>query len=147
MEWQAKLRTNDIMAAVAELMSPQEIADVAAYYAAATEPLPPFAASDPALVAAGQKLAVEGRADKAIPACNNCHGPGGSGEPPAIPWLAGQFDPYIAAQLRDWRDGTRKNDGGQQMAGLAKRLDDRDIAAVAAYYQQVVTAAFSTRTR
>jgi len=80
-------------------------------------------------------------------ACNNCHGPGGSGEPPAIPLLAGQFDPYIAAQLRDWRDGTRKNDGGQQMAGLAKRLDDRDIAAVAAYYQQVVTAPFSTRTR
>jgi cytochrome c553 len=137
-DFKAKLRTNDIMAPVAELMSPQEIAEVAAFYTAATEPLPPLAGSDPGLVAAGQKLAVEGSADKAIPACNNCHGPGGVGEPPAIPSLAGQFDPYIAAQLRDWRNGTRKNGGGQQMAGLAKRLDDRDIAAVAAYYQQVV---------
>jgi cytochrome c553 len=138
-DYKARLRTSDIMAPVAGLMSPREIADVAAYYAAATEPLPPFAASDPDLVAAGQKLAVEGSADKAIPACNNCHGPGGAGEPPAIPSLAGQFGPYISAQLRDWRGGTRKNDGGQQMAGLAKRLDDHDIAAVAAYYQQVVT--------
>jgi cytochrome c553 len=103
-----------------------------------------IATSDQGLIAAGRKLAVEGSADKAIPACNNCHGPGGAGEPPAIPSLAGQFDRYIAAQLRDWRDGTRKNGGGQQMAG---RLGDRDIAAVAAYYQQVVTARFNARTR
>jgi len=138
-DFKAKLRTNDIMAPVAQLLSPQDIANVAAFYAAAIEPLPPFAASEPGLVAVGQKLAVEGSADKSVPACNDCHGPGGIGEPPAIPSLAGQFAPYVAAQLRDWRNGTRKNDGGQQMAGLAKRIDDRDIAAVAAYYQQVVT--------
>jgi cytochrome c553 len=137
-------RTNDIMVPVAQLMSLDEIADVANYYANASKPRPTFPPGDPALVAAGRKLAVEGSADKAIPACDNCHGPGGAGEPPAIPWLAGQFGPYISAQLRDWRGKIRKNDGGQQMGALVGRLDDRDIAAVAEYYQQVATATSAT---
>jgi cytochrome c553 len=51
------------------------------------------------------------------------------------PPLAGQYAPYIAFELRMWQRGYRKNspDG---MAVVARALDEREIAAVAAYYQQ-----------
>jgi cytochrome c553 len=35
-----------------------------------------------------------------------------------------------------WRQGFRKN-SPDAMGAIAKKLDDQDIAAVAAYYQQV----------
>ena len=60
--------------------------------------------------------------------------------PPAIPPLAGQFSPYIVFELQLWQRGIRKNDGGTQVLDLVQRLDERDIAAVAAYYQQVKSA-------
>jgi hypothetical protein len=40
----------------------------------------------------------------------------------------------MTAALNAWRDGTRKNDGGQQMATIASALTAEDIAAVAHYY-------------
>jgi cytochrome c553 len=58
------------------------------------------------------------------------------GEPPAIPYLAGQYAHYIVFTLQMWRQGSRKNSPGA-MAVIAKKLDDQKIAAVAAYYQQV----------
>ena len=68
--------------------------------------------------------------------CDNCHGPGGSGEPPAVPYLAGQYAHYIAFTLQMWRIGFRKN-SPDAMEVIANKLDDQGIAAVAAYYQQV----------
>jgi len=35
-----------------------------------------------------------------------------------------------------WKSGARK-DGADSMADIAKRLSDQDMAAVAAYYQQL----------
>jgi cytochrome c553 len=133
-------RQNAIMALVAQALSEDDVADVVAYYAAANEPFPLFAPGDPALIARGRELAAVGNAEKGVPACNNCHGPGGIGLPPAIAPLAGQFASYIAAELQFWQKGERKNDGGAQMSALARRLDARDVAAVAAYYQQQVMA-------
>jgi cytochrome c553 len=45
--------------------------------------------------------------------------------------------PYMVSELQLWQRGIRKNDGGAQMSDLVQRLDERDIVAVAAYYQQV----------
>jgi cytochrome c553 len=128
------------MLPIAQMLSADDIADVAAFYAGENAPVPSLAASDPALVAAGQQLAMVGNAAKAVPACNNCHGPGGTGLPPTIPPLASQFAPYVVSELQLWQRGIRKNDGGAQMSDLVQRLDERDIAAVAAYYQQVKSA-------
>jgi cytochrome c553 len=139
-DYKAGTRTSDIMQPIAQMLSADDIADVAAFYAGANAPLPSLAAPDPALVAAGQQLAMVGNAAKAVPACDNCHGPGGTGLPPAIPALAGQFAPYAVSELQLWQRGIRKNDGGAQMSDLVQRLDERDIAAVAAYYQQVKSA-------
>lgn len=104
--------------------------------AGVSAPFPPLPGGDPALVTRGQGLAKVGSAAKSIPACDNCHVPGGAGEPPAIPYLAGQYGPYIAFELHIWQRGFRKS-SPEAMAQIAKRLDDQDIAALAAYYQQM----------
>jgi cytochrome c553 len=130
------VRVSAVMSPVAKALSPDEIADVSAYYAGVSAPFPPLPAGDAALVKRGQELAKVGTAAKDIQACDNCHGPGGTGEPPAIPYLAGQYERYIAFELHMWQRGFR-NTSPEAMAQIAKRLDDQDIAALAAYYQQV----------
>jgi cytochrome c553 len=130
------VRENALMSPVAKALTPNDIADVAAYYAAVDAPFLPLARPDPALVAHGEKLAKVGDAARQIQGCDNCHGPGGAGEPPAIPYLAGQYASYLALELQTWQRGFR-NTSPEEMAPLAKRLTEQEIAAVAAYYQQV----------
>jgi cytochrome c553 len=130
------VRVNAIMSPIAKALSPGDIADVAAYYAAASAPFLPLAHPDPTFVKRGEELAKVGSAARGIQACDNCHGPGGAGQPPAIPYLAGQYASYIALELRMWQRGFRKN-SPDAMGVVAKKLTDDEIAAVAAYYQQV----------
>ena len=52
-----------------------------------------------------------------------------------IPYLSGQYAHYITFTLQMWQEGFRKN-SPDAMAVIAKKLDDKDILAVAAYYQQ-----------
>ena len=128
-------RTNAIMSPIAKALSADDIADVAEYYANRSTQFLPLASADAAIVKKGQQLAQEGDAAKGILGCNNCHGPDGQGMPP-MPYLAGQYTQYIAFTLHMWKGGVRKN-SPDMMAPIAKQLDDQEIAAVAAYYQQV----------
>jgi cytochrome c553 len=128
-------RDNAIMSAIAKGLNDQARSKLAAYYAG----LPvPAAIEHEALTAAqaerGHQLAIEGAEGKRVQACNNCHGPDGSGVALSAPALAGQLAPYLAAQLKSWQQGSRKNDAGNLMSSVAARLDDADIAAVTAYY-------------
>jgi cytochrome c553 len=134
------IRANGVMSPIAKALSPDDISDVSAYYAGVSAPFPPLPSADAALVKRGQELAKVGSAAKDIAACDNCHGPGGAGQPPAIPYLAGQYERYIASELHMWQSGSRKV-SPEAMAQIAKRLDDQDIAALAAYYQQVGSSA------
>ena len=52
------------------------------------------------------------------------------------PFLAGQYSHYIAFTLDMWRKGFRKN-SPDTMGVVARKLNDEEIAAVAAYYQQM----------
>jgi len=133
-------RANAVMSPIAKALSPGDLADVAAYYAGVNAAFLPLPAPDPALVACGEELAKVGSAARRIQSCDNCHGPGGVGEPPAIPYLAGQYAHYIAFELDMWRRGYRQSSPNEMML-LAKELDDQEIAAVAAYYQQVLASA------
>ena len=130
------VRANAIMSPIAKALSPDNVADVVAYFAGLNAPFLPLKAPDTALVKRGRELAKGGSAEREIPICDNCHGPGGAGEPPVIPYLAGQYAPYIAFELRMWQQGFRKN-SPDAMAVFSRKLDAQDIAAVAAYYQQV----------
>ena len=95
--------------------------------------LKPAAAADKELAALGQKLWRGGNAQNGTPACAGCHGPTGAGIPAQYPRVAGQYAEYLAAQLRAFKDGARANDPNGMMRGVAARLSEREIRAVAEY--------------
>jgi cytochrome c553 len=134
------VRDNAVMSPIAKALTPEDVADVAAYFANLHTPFLPLASPNTALITQGEELAKVGNEARGIQACNNCHGPEGAGEPPAIPYLAGQYTSYITLELRMWQRGFRKN-SPDQMAEVAKLLNEQEIAAVAAYYQKVRGAA------
>jgi cytochrome c553 len=136
------VRTNAVMTPIAKALSSADTTDVAAYYASVSAPFLPLKNAKPMLVKRGEQLATVGDGAKDLQSCNNCHGPGGAGEPPAIPYLGGQYARYTAFQLTMWKRGFRKN-SPDSMADVAKRLNDQEIAAVAAYFQQVDASALA----
>jgi cytochrome c553 len=135
-DYASGVRTNAVMTPIAKALSADDANDVAAYYASVNAPYLPLSSPNPTLIRRGKQLATIGDAAKQLQSCDNCHGPGGAGELPAIPYLAGQYAHYIAFQLTMWQRGFRNN-SPNAMADIAKRLDAQDIAALGAYYQQV----------
>jgi len=130
-------RRNPAMEAMAKALSPQEMAGFAAYYAQIDAPAARVGrVLGGANVQAerGRALALEGDQTRQVQACINCHGPGGNAQPPAIPYLAGLDAGYLVAALHAWKDGTRKNDAGAQMATAVRGMTAEDITAVAFYY-------------
>jgi cytochrome c553 len=99
-----------------------------------------LAAPDPDLVKKGQELAEAGIGAKGVPACSACHGAEGAGELPTVPYLAGQYAHYTAFELMMWQHGFRRN-SPEAMALFATKLDDQEIAALAAYFQQARSSA------
>ena len=127
-------RQNALMQPIAKGLKDAEIDSVSQYYASlhpSTLPSRPVAAQ---LVARGEQLAKLGDLNLRVQACESCHGPNGQGEPPAVPYLAGQYGHYITFQIQMFRQGSRKS---QQMQDPAHDLREQDIAAVAAYFEQV----------
>ncbi|HEX7053934.1 MAG TPA: c-type cytochrome [Burkholderiales bacterium] len=125
------LRESAVMNGMVANLSDTDIQALASYYAA--QPLKPAAAKDKSLAAEGEKLWRGGDAQRGVPACNGCHGPNGAGIPAQFPRLAGQFSEYIVAQLQAFRSGTRANDPGGMMRGVAAGLTDAQIRALAEY--------------
>ncbi len=125
------LRENPIMAGMVAGLSDEDMGAVAAYFAAQT--LKPAAASDKDLAAQGQKIWRGGIAARGVAACAGCHGPDGAGIPGVYPRLSGQFPEYLDAQLKLFRAGGRANDPGGMMRGVAARMTDEEIKAVAQY--------------
>jgi cytochrome c553 len=67
--------------------------------------------------------------------CESCHGRDGRSISPTFPRLAGQQKNYIVEQLKAFRDKTRADPHAQTyMWGMAARLSDPTIDAIAAYY-------------
>jgi cytochrome c553 len=139
-DFASRVRANAIMSQIAAALSVDDIDDVAAYYANVEAPFPPLAGADPELVRKGEQLAETGDSTKGIPGCGACHGEGGVGEPPTIPYLAGQYAHYTAFQLQMWQRGFRRN-SLEAMALFANKLEAPQIEAVAAFYQQIRSSA------
>jgi cytochrome c553 len=125
------LRQSPIMTPMVANLSEADMKQLAAFYSG--QQIKPAAASDKELAALGQKIWRGGIAATGVPACAGCHGPDGAGIPAQYPRLSGQFAEYIAAQLKLFRDGARANDPNATMRGVAARLSERDIRAVAEY--------------
>lgn len=124
-------RDNPVMAGMVANLSPADMRNLAAYFAAQTAK--PGAAKSKDLVALGQRIYRGGISSEGIAACASCHGPNGAGMPAQYPRLSGQHAEYIEAQLKAFRSGARANDANESMRGVAGRLSDREIAAVADY--------------
>ena len=124
-------RESAIMTPMVANLSDDDIQSLAVYYAGQT--LKPAAAADKDLAALGQKIWRGGIAGVSVPACAGCHGPAGAGIPVQYPRLSGQFSEYIAAQLKGFKDGARSNDANGVMRGVAARMTEREIQAVAQY--------------
>jgi cytochrome c553 len=127
------------MSAIAKSLSPQDSADVAAYFAAQRDGLPAIGSNrvpesgrslreaDPA-----QRLVFAGDPQRGIPPCSACHGPGGYKL--GAPALQGQHAAYIERQLAAFAQGTRENDIFQQMRIVAKQLTQDEMHALAIFY-------------
>lgn len=119
------------------MLDDQKIADVAAYYSQ----LEPTAgeggqkADEALLTRGGEQLAQRGDWSQYVVSCKSCHGPpGNQGAGDVFPGIAGQHAGYIEAQLKAWKEGTRKNDPPQDLMGsIARRMSDTDIHAVAVW--------------
>jgi cytochrome c553 len=66
--------------------------------------------------------------------CQACHGMDGLSKAPDAPNIAAQLEPYIVAQLKAYKSGTRKNDA---MSVVAPSLSDTDIDDLAAYFSAI----------
>lgn len=128
-EFKSGARDNAIMKGFASALSEADMKNVAAFYA--SKQAKPGFAKNKDLVTLGEKIYRGGIADRSIPACAGCHSPSGAGIPSQYPRLSGQHSDYAEVQLKAFRDGIRKNNA--QMTGVAAKLNDREIKAVADY--------------
>ncbi|NRP14829.1 MULTISPECIES: cytochrome c [unclassified Marinobacterium] len=130
LDYQSGARSEDnranIMTAVADLMSEQDMSDIAAYYASL--PAPTLAQqSAPALVTEGDK-------DRLITACASCHGLSGQGGIKGTPAIAGQTAETLKRALEMYRSGDRDSDLYSVMRQASQRLTSSEIDSLANYY-------------
>jgi cytochrome c553 len=124
-------RNNPVMAGQVANLSPEDMRNLAAYFAG--QSAKPGLAKSKDLVALGQKIYRGGIAGKGVAACASCHGPNGAGMPAQYPRLSGQHAEYVELQLKAFRSGERANDPNTSMRTVAGKLSDREIQAVADY--------------
>jgi len=124
------------MIGIVTSLTPQDIADIAAWYSGQTIV---GGVADQAQIELGERLFRAGNRESGVPACMACHGPAGEGNPLAgYPALAGQHAVYTGNMLTRFRNGENWGEGdasSQVMNGVAAELTDAEIAAVASYIQ------------
>jgi cytochrome c553 len=128
-DFKSGVRANAVMKGFASTLSDEDMRNVAAFYASKTAK-PGFATNKDTL-AMGERIYRGGIADRKIAACAGCHSPNGAGIPVQYPRLAGQHGEYSENQLIAFRSGQRAN--SLQMAGVAAKLNDKEIKALADY--------------
>ena len=134
--FKSEQRDGAVMAAMVAALNEQDLADVAAFYAA--QRLKP-GVTDQGLYARGRKIYLAGNEDSGVPACTACHGATGRGNPASgYPALGGQHASYVATTLKAFRLGAVwgvDDEANEVMSLVADELTDAEIEAVAAYIQ------------
>lgn len=125
------------MSAMAQALTDQEKADVAAYYASLSLPIKSSVGPLPKAKDSGGAWLVErGRWEDGIPACAKCHGPGGTGVGVDFPAIGHLSAAYMQSQVDAWKNKSRDVGPLGLMGSIAQKLTAKDIQDVAAYYQQ-----------
>jgi len=142
-------RVNAIMRPMAMPLTASQIQSIATFFSSLPVPVKPATSiSDSTQNALGQQLAERGDWNAGIPACFNCHAPGGIGLPTAFPPIVGQPATYIESQIQAWKNGTRQgspqNLANSLMHSVALRMSDSQTKAVSAWLAAQPTAASQT---
>jgi cytochrome c553 len=135
-------RDSEAMQPIATALTPDERKAIAEFYAGQAAPkIEEPNKADNKTIAIGARLADRGDWSNGLPGCSRCHGAAGQGVGNAFPSLAGQSAEYITSQLKAWKEGKRTDDPLHLMTGISSKLNDDQVAAVAAYYASLPVAA------
>ncbi len=126
------------MNGIAQALSPEASADVAAYFARRTDGLVSVGnersqgGDPPGQDTPAVRLAFDGDPSRGIPPCAACHGPANIklGAPP----LKGQRSAYIERQLAAFAQGMRQNDIDEGMRTIASQLTPLEMRSLAEFY-------------
>ncbi len=136
LDFQNAKRADPVMAPMAAAVTdPQDLKDIAAYFASQKK-MTGAPSSNKDLAEKGETIYHQGIVDTGVYACASCHGKDGRGQSPnnsLFPVIGGQTKDYLVKQLNDFRSGDRHNDPAGMMGGIAKKMTDAEIDAVAEY--------------
>jgi cytochrome c553 len=124
------VRKNEVMNAMAEQLSDDDLRNVSAYFASLPAPNAPAPADS-----APQDTELGGKVAQAIH-CTNCHGDHLEGVD-NIPRLTGQREDYLYKALRDFKSGARTSVGAAGMAEVVYPLGDLEMNALAHYLSRL----------
>jgi cytochrome c553 len=126
-------RYNVQMSPMAMPLTEEEVRNLSAYYATLDQS---SGTAEAELVEKGEQIYRAGNPSSGVPACSGCHGPAGLGSNLAkFPRISGQYSEYTAQTLRHFRSHERANDPNGMMRGVAGKMTDAEIDAVAAYVE------------
>ena len=119
------------MQATAELLTEQDIQNVATYFSQQTS-----AASNTHTnlvdIAGAKNMYLQGDAKRGLIACAGCHGEAAEGRDD-VPQLAGQHQNYLATQLALFKNAQRSNDKDGVMRSIAVKLSQSEIERLAKF--------------
>lgn len=133
MDYQSGLRDEDarseVMTISAKNLTEQDMADLAAFYAAQELPTATKQSSDEAV-----KLVKKGDPARLITPCASCHGVDGQGGKNESPAIAGQTKAYFTRTMKLYHGDHRTNDNDYAMRAFAMPLTEEEITALADYF-------------
>lgn len=130
--YQAGIRSHEIMNGMAAPLSDQDVADIAAYFADQTI----MKGSGGTPNEEGKNLFLKGNVSEMVMTCVYCHGDGGKGLNPSTgmyPVIGGQHKAYLLKQLTDFREDNRVNSPNIIMNRIVRSLSDDDLKSLAEY--------------
>jgi cytochrome c553 len=132
-DFRSGARYSQVMSPIAQQLAPDQLAEVAAYFAAYGQPdtlgRRYFGADAPIA-----RLARRGDPARGLPPCDSCHGPH-SGGPIEAPVLTGQWAGYLERQLGAYAGAQRSNDVYRRMRDIAVKLTPDERHRLAKYYE------------
>ena len=126
-DFKTSARASAVMAPLVANLNDADMRDLAAYYAYL-----PRVSDQPPNTDVPPRIVTNGAPMRGIAPCGACHGELDSKAGAA--WLEGQPAVYLRTQLEAFSSGARRNDIGEQMRNVARRMTPQEIDAASRFY-------------
>lgn len=130
--YQAGVRSHEIMNAMAATISDEDLADISSYFANQAK----MKGNGSTPSEQGKNIYLKGNLSQMVLACVNCHGVSGKGlspDTPMFPVIGGQHKAYLLKQLIDFKEDDRVNSPNAIMNRIVRSLSNADLEALAEY--------------